>query len=444
MLWYTEPADSDAAYERDKNYVMSPDIITHHSNGPRVAFLDLLFCWPPNGGADVDLFHVARGLYQRGLTVQVFVLHLEGVAGRGCVDAESMPFPTAKVSVPPHAHHRAGIIDAVKSALAEWRPDVVFLMHGYALKADMALALADWPLAGRYYAHELMCARDGFRFKDNVPCPYDYLRNPEHCRRCALASLAPGIKSGRGSAWIQDYLMAGAYRADYHGRLLAALSAMKHIIVYNRTLCAELGPFRSKAYIIPGGTEIEKKDNIRKSDNKDTDPLMVLMSGRVEDPAKGLDVLLKASARLKASSRRLHIVVTHFDPRMSRDGVTATGWLSHEETQALYRRADICVVPSLWHEPFGLVAVEAMGAGLPVCVSDTGGLREIVVHERTGLLFPAGDAGALAACLTRLYDDASLRYRLGEAARAHILNRYVWDTVIETHYIPLLEAISHD
>ena len=138
----------------------------------------------------------------------------------------------------------------------------------------------------------------------------------------------------------------------------------------------------------------------------------------------GLDVLLEACSLLAEEACRPKVVITHFDPRFRHENVTATGWLTHEETRMLYGTADICVVPSLWREPFGLTALEAMASGLPVCASRTGGLADSVVHEQTGLLFPSGDARALAAALKRLLDDAPARRAMGEAGRERVRALY--------------------
>jgi len=55
-----------------------------------------------------------------------------------------------------------------RAAVDAWRPDVVFLTHGFALKPYLARALAHHRLVGRFYAHELACARDALRFKDEL------------------------------------------------------------------------------------------------------------------------------------------------------------------------------------------------------------------------------------------------------------------------------------
>jgi glycosyltransferase involved in cell wall biosynthesis len=77
---------------------------------------------------------------------------------------------------------------------------------------------------------------------------------------------------------------------------------------------------------------------------------------------------------------------------------------------------DLLAVPSL-AEPFGTVAAEAAAAGVPVVASEVGGLPEVVLDSETGILVPAGDAGALAAAITGLLHDRDRLFALG--LRAH-------------------------
>lgn len=86
--------------------------------------------------------------------------------------------------------------------------------------------------------------------------------------------------------------------------------------------------------------------------------------------------------------------------------------------------ADAVLVPSIWDEPFGLVAAEAQLLGVPVIASDRGALPEIVGGGELGLVARAGDPAALAAAVTRLDADPALRARLTEAARREARARY--------------------
>jgi glycogen(starch) synthase len=141
-----------------------------------------------------------------------------------------------------------------------------------------------------------------------------------------------------------------------------------------------------------------------------------------------------AEAELKRQARRL---------RLSRHG-TFLGWVGDDRLHALYRIAQVCIVPSIY-EPFGIVALEAMASGCLCVVADTGGLREVVPADGTaGLRFPARDAGALRKTLERVLTDDSARAQQVAEARAHVL-RFDWAEVARrTHgvYSSLVASVS--
>jgi glycosyltransferase involved in cell wall biosynthesis len=78
-------------------------------------------------------------------------------------------------------------------------------------------------------------------------------------------------------------------------------------------------------------------------------------------------------------------------------------------------------------EPFGMVLIEAMAAGIPVVAPASGGPAEIVTDGQTGLLYPAGDAQAAAKQVLRLLRDPQLARRIGTAAAERATTRYSFD-----------------
>lgn len=82
-------------------------------------------------------------------------------------------------------------------------------------------------------------------------------------------------------------------------------------------------------------------------------------------------------------------------------------------------------------ERFGVAVVEAMACGLPVLVSDAGGLPEVVEHGVSGWVVPRGDVRALADALVRLATDRPLRQRLERAARERVLTTYAWEACVD-------------
>jgi len=102
-----------------------------------------------------------------------------------------------------------------------------------------------------------------------------------------------------------------------------------------------------------------------------------------------------------------------------------TGFLDEQSLHFLYRCADVCVVPSLY-EPFGITALEAMAAKTPVVVSDTGGLAEIVEHDKTGVKVYTGNADSLAWGITRVLLDSGYAEWLRSNAYSRVLEVYNW------------------
>jgi glycosyltransferase involved in cell wall biosynthesis len=96
--------------------------------------------------------------------------------------------------------------------------------------------------------------------------------------------------------------------------------------------------------------------------------------------------------------------------------VTMTGHL--EDIGPQLREADVVVHASRLPEPFGLIILEAMSAGVPVIAADTGGPAEVIEHGTDGLLYPVGSVEGLAAALRRLRADPELLRRLTEGGRA--------------------------
>lgn len=97
---------------------------------------------------------------------------------------------------------------------------------------------------------------------------------------------------------------------------------------------------------------------------------------------------------------------------------------ARRDTLRVMSRSDVVLVPSVWREPFGLVAAEAQLVGVPVVVSDRGGLPDIADAGRAGMVVAAEDPVALAAAVARLGTERDLRARLVEAGRRRAAERY--------------------
>jgi glycosyltransferase involved in cell wall biosynthesis len=156
-------------------------------------------------------------------------------------------------------------------------------------------------------------------------------------------------------------------------------------------------------------------------------------------PHKGVEWLLRAAARVR-SDVRIELAGTGnqendyrtLATRMGLDGrVRFHGWLAGGAAEALLRDARALVFPSIWHEPAGLVALEAMVAGRAVIASRVGGIPETVNDGVSGVLVEPGDEVALAREIDRLATDWELARRLGEAGRAIAAERHTMDAHLD-------------
>jgi spore coat protein SA len=112
--------------------------------------------------------------------------------------------------------------------------------------------------------------------------------------------------------------------------------------------------------------------------------------------------------------------------------VSFVGAAPHHEVVERLRKADVCVVPSVWSEPFGMPAVEAMAISLPVVASRAGGLTEIVMDGETGLLAEPDNPSTLAEALLRLLEDGALARAMGRAGRQRVEQMFSWEGISET------------
>ncbi len=133
---------------------------------------------------------------------------------------------------------------------------------------------------------------------------------------------------------------------------------------------------------------------------------------------KGIHTLLRAYVQLEAPpplvllGRICQDTPSEFPPNV----IFLNSW-PHDAVMEAWRRCSLAVVPSVWPEPFGLVALEAMMSGRPVIASRIGGLSDTMVDGETGLLVTPGDPTALADALRQLLADRATREQMGEAGR---------------------------
>ncbi len=165
---------------------------------------------------------------------------------------------------------------------------------------------------------------------------------------------------------------------------------------------------------------------------------MIYFVGRLV-PEKGVQVLIEAMPRVLAEYPDAKLIVSgkgYFQDNLQKmvdwlgigSKVYFTGFADDEIRNMLFASSDVAVFPSLY-EPFGIVALEAMATRVPVIVSETGGLAEVIEHEVDGLKVYPDDVDSLANAIIRLLRDPDLAYCLSQAAWEKVNSIYNWSVI---------------
>ena len=174
-------------------------------------------------------------------------------------------------------------------------------------------------------------------------------------------------------------------------------------------------------------------------------PFRLLFVGRLVE-RKGLPHLLRALTLLPSGRDVALDIVGDGPDRAALESLARElelggrvrfhGFVSEGDLSAFFAGADAFVLPAVEDskgdvEGLGVVLIEALAHRVPVIASASGGIVDIVLHERTGLLVPPGDAPALAAAVTRMAADPALRERLALEGKAHARATFSWDAIID-------------
>lgn len=381
------------------------------------------FYAPYVGGVEQHVRSLAHGLADRGHDVAVATTATprapRGPSHDGAVLVERLPTTSARLA---GAHADAGrpwappmpdpeASRALRTLIGTWGPDIV---HGHDWLARSA---APWcgsrgPTyveSQHYYTRS--CARKDL-WRDGARCAGPSWRR---CIDCAATT----------------YGRARAVPVVVATRLGAALSDRRAAATIAVSEATAMGNDTPPGYSVipnmlaPPGARPGEDDPLPVL----PDAPFALFVGDLRD-TKGFFVLLEAWQALDDPPPL--VVVGERDaasPPVLPAGVWELGTVPNGVVARLQALAAFTVIPSVWAEPFGIVAIEAMRAGTPVIAADSGGLGELVDHEVTGLVVDAGDVLALAGAVDRLASDPALRDRLGAAA-SEAVDRFTTDRVV--------------
>ena len=225
-------------------------------------------------------------------------------------------------------------------------------------------------------------------------------------------------------------LVTGYYLAQTALEKISALVAVSEHA--RRTIVDHLG---GDAVLIPNGVRVDHY--------QDAQPLRewpgpaIGFLGRMDEPRKGLPILLEAFAGIRARIPEAILVligpgdpdeVLADVPAALRSGIVVLGRLNEADKARALASLSVYVAPNTGGESFGIVLLEAMAAGAPVVASDLDAFARVLDEGRCGALFPVGDAAALEATVVDLLGNDEERRRLA-AAGARRVAAYDWRTV---------------
>ncbi|GAB2623950.1 glycosyltransferase family 4 protein [Pseudactinotalea suaedae] len=202
-----------------------------------------------------------------------------------------------------------------------------------------------------------------------------------------------------------------------------------------RTVVEHLG---GDAVVIPNGVEVDRFANASPDPRwqGSAEAPTIGFLGRLDEPRKGLQVLLGAVTAVRRQSPGARFLVAGRgdiddalrDAGLPRDAVEYLGEISESDKLALFASLDLYVAPQIGGESFGIVLVEAMSGGAGVISSDLVAFRAVLDDGASGRIFRTGDSADLARVLIEAIEQPEETERLRRYARTAV-GRFDWGTV---------------
>jgi phosphatidylinositol alpha-mannosyltransferase len=193
-----------------------------------------------------------------------------------------------------------------------------------------------------------------------------------------------------------------------------------------KTIVEHLG---NDSVVVPNGVHIAKYAGAVPMPGWPGDGGAIGFVGRVDEPRKGLQVLLDALPLIRQDHPNARVLVAG-PGRLDEvpEGVTMLGLVSEADKARALASVDVFAAPNTGGESFGIILLEAMAAGAPIVASSLDAFSRVLGEGELGRLSAVGDSASLARGCSELLSDAAQRDRLRLAAR-HAVARYDWSVV---------------
>lgn len=397
--------------------------------------MEVIHGYPPlyNAGSEVYTRTIAGGFVEFGHRVSVFTREEDPYKPDFELSIEHDQLnPKIVLYVANHARSRdryrhEGMDSAFESVLKKELPDVVHIGHLNHLSTGIPEAAARFGAVIAFTIHDfwLACPRGQFLQMGLGEQEVWKLCPGQENRRCAVHCMSRiwgGVPENREedisqwTRWVDHRMKEIRHQVEYIDFFIAP---SRHI---REKLIEELGLDPVKVILEPYGFDLSRLINRNRVPEEG---VCFGYIGRIE-PAKGVDLLIKAfgktkgNAMLKIWGRETADVkyLKKMVERLPEDRKNSIQWMpeyqNEEIVPAVFNHVDAIVVPSIWNENSPLVIHEAQQVKVPVLTADHAGMKELVKHEENGLLFKHRDVEDLARILQQAIDNPQTLKKLGE------------------------------
>ena len=367
----------------------------------------LILSWeyPPNivGGLSRHVYDLANNLVKKGKHVHVLT-----TKANDTLPLEKMEGVTI---------HRVHPLHPYEEDFFKWVFDLnqAFIHYAHDLVKDERIT--------HIHAHDWIVSTSAMKLKEYYSLP--------------LITTIHATEHGRNQGIYTDL------QHKIHREEQLLISASDHLIVCSEHMKEEiksLFTIEAPIAVIPNGVELEKLDQFSLYDSQQPQIPYFFSIGRMVHE-KGFDTIIRVASRLKKEGRDISFVIAGKGPMLEHyrqtviqddlsDTVSFVGYISDRERNDYLKNCLAVIFPSLY-EPFGIVALEAMAFRKGVVASNTGGLKSIVKHEQTGLLFEPKDEQSLYTQLVSLIEDPKKSEQLGGLGFKMAKSMFSWDRIAD-------------
>lgn len=395
----------------------------------KILVLHSLYAPHVGGGAEIVVRQLAEGLQARGCDVAVLAtgpetgLHEETLGGVRIYRAglynlywhftQTRPNHLLRLGWHYRDRYNRKMRLYVREVITRERPDVVICnnLTGWSISAWDEISAAGLPIVQVLHDLYLLCPKDTM-FSKGRSCE-------RQCAMCSAFRQHHAAASAQVAAVIgvSRFILERVSRLGYFGH------ASRHV-VHNSTPPsdgASTAPRQSHSGLLRFGYIGTLSEN--KGVGWLTEQFQALsINATLEIAGRGKS---DYEAQLKAAANPAKVRI-----------------VGYQDTDTFLHNIDVLVVPSIWAEPFGLVAIEACARNVPVIATNMGGLPEIIQDNLNGLLCSPADPDSLGRAMLKLYLDSGLRQRLSRQARSSVAPFLDMERMLD-QYLSVLHAALH-